>query len=172
MFCSPTPHPPYSYMTNRCKGKLRQVHIACRSRLLCCPPPHPLYRKHFIPNLHRIIQLLRDWILYIGLLLRLHTYRKYTETNFEHIWYLLLRWLSIPNIIRIIRQKLLIAQTYRFVQDMTSSTILWTRSVASFVLYGGGGARPPKCADRKKDSRTCNLYARASASDIMYVYNL
>ena len=37
-------------------------------------------------------------------------------------------------------------------------------SVASFLVWGGGGAgKTPKCTDRgKKKSCTCNLYARAS----------
>ena len=40
---------------------------------------------------------------------------------------------------------------------------LATVSIASFLVWGGGQA--PKCTDIKNKSYTCNLYARASASE-------
>ena len=40
-------------------------------------------------------------------------------------------------------------------------------SVASFLVLGGGGARPPNVPTEEKKS-TCNLYARASkASELL-----
>ena len=51
----------------------------------------------------------------------------------------------------------------RKLSELACSTLPHIQStiVASFLVWGGGGGKTPKCTDRKK----CNLYARASASE-------
>ena len=47
---------------------------------------------------------------------------------------------------------------------------MYISSIASFLVWGGGGGKTPKCTDRKKNSCTCKLYERASASET-YIFS-